>query len=407
MNPTTGTFISMDTYQGSIFEPATLHKYLYANANPVMYNDPSGNMFASIAISSAVNSIQEKMHTLNEMAIYKRLMAKLRIINTALTIYDTGRQVIMILNDPEIPNSQIAEAIARGIVTALFINRMCEIKALEPYVKLFVIGYGMYGQGKAIEEAAENGQWDLVIVRSLQLFIQAMSLPQTCFTGDTLVATEDGQVRIDEIEVGDKVWAYDIYTGETELKEVLTVFIHDQTEILHLHTTVGDIDTTTNHPFYVLDKGWVAAGDLNEGDEVYLIDGTTAFVTGAEIEKLDEPIKVYNLEVADIHTYFVGDTSILVHNQYDPNRPVPDPTDNHSTQTGRVGSLPAKNGPSNGSIDLFDESGNLLQRRLYDESGNAILDIDFMHGNGDGTHDFPHFHDWDWTQKPPRLKWRL
>lgn len=42
MNPTTGTFISMDTYQGSIFDPVSLHKYLYANANPVTYCDPSG-----------------------------------------------------------------------------------------------------------------------------------------------------------------------------------------------------------------------------------------------------------------------------------------------------------------------------------------------------------------------------
>lgn len=175
-------------------------------------------------------------------------------------------------------------------------------------------GYGLVSQWESIMEAANNKDWDLVGTRSVQLIISLMSLHQTCFTGETLVATEDGQKRIDEIEVGDKVWAYDIYTGETELKEVLTVFIHDQTEILHLHTTVGDIDTTTNHPFYVIDKGWVAAGDLNEGDEVYLIDGSMAVVTGSELERLEKPIKVYNLEVEDYHTYFVGDVPVLVHN---------------------------------------------------------------------------------------------
>lgn len=78
-----------------------------------------------------------------------------------------------------------------------------------------------------------------------------------------------------------------------------------------------DIDTTTNHPFYVIGSGWVAAGDLNEGDEVYLIDGSIAFITGAELEKLAEPIKVYNLEVADFNTYFVGDEAVLVHNYPD------------------------------------------------------------------------------------------
>lgn len=42
MNPGTGTFISMDSYQGSLYDPISLHKYLYANANPVTYTDPSG-----------------------------------------------------------------------------------------------------------------------------------------------------------------------------------------------------------------------------------------------------------------------------------------------------------------------------------------------------------------------------
>ena len=42
MNPATGTFTTMDTSAGSICDPTSLHKYLYANANPVTYVDSSG-----------------------------------------------------------------------------------------------------------------------------------------------------------------------------------------------------------------------------------------------------------------------------------------------------------------------------------------------------------------------------
>ena len=131
---------------------------------------------------------------------------------------------------------------------------------------------------------------------------------------------ENGQKCIDEIEVGDKVWAYDTETGKTELKEVQIVYVHDCDEILHLHTSCGDIDTTSNHPFYVIGKGWVTAGELEAGDEVYRLDGSTAVVTGSELERLAEPIKVYNLEVEDYHTYFVGEVPVLVHNYKPENR---------------------------------------------------------------------------------------
>ncbi|MDA3873398.1 MAG: hypothetical protein PF795_05510, partial [Kiritimatiellae bacterium] len=42
-----GRFWTMDPFEGFRRDPQSLHKYLYAHANPVMYTDPSGNMSLS------------------------------------------------------------------------------------------------------------------------------------------------------------------------------------------------------------------------------------------------------------------------------------------------------------------------------------------------------------------------
>jgi RHS repeat-associated protein len=42
MNPLTGRFVSMDPENGIITDPKTLHKYLYAEGDPVNLKDPTG-----------------------------------------------------------------------------------------------------------------------------------------------------------------------------------------------------------------------------------------------------------------------------------------------------------------------------------------------------------------------------
>jgi len=54
----TGRFTRRDTYEGRIGEPITLHKYLYASANPAIYIDPSG-LVASLNESIAANNIRD------------------------------------------------------------------------------------------------------------------------------------------------------------------------------------------------------------------------------------------------------------------------------------------------------------------------------------------------------------
>ena len=60
MSPDTGRFISMDAYQGSIYDPVSLHKYTYTSGNPVMYQDVSGyseGKLENIAAGMTINML--------------------------------------------------------------------------------------------------------------------------------------------------------------------------------------------------------------------------------------------------------------------------------------------------------------------------------------------------------------
>lgn len=65
----------------------------------------------------------------------------------------------------------------------------------------------------------------------------------------------------------------------------------------------------------VINKRWLGADKLETGDLLTLQDENQVIVEDLKLQALETPIKVYNFEVEDLHTYYVGDDSILFHNQ--------------------------------------------------------------------------------------------
>ncbi len=81
-------------------------------------------------------------------------------------------------------------------------------------------------------------------------------------------------------------------------REYTSVYTYDE---------AGNVITVTNP------SGEVAASNLVSGNVLLMEDGQRVYVDEVRIEKLAEEINVYNLEVDELHTYFVAG-GVLVHN---------------------------------------------------------------------------------------------
>ena len=210
---------------------------------------------------------------------------------------------------------------------------------------------------------------------------------QFCFAAGTLVHTKNGLVPIEQVKVGDWVLSrHDNNTGKQAYKRVLKTIQSDETKPIimlryysMLEKEICQLYVTNEHPIFVRsqsgrDIGWVAAHTIAHPDKLISFDGTPievyekctllktpnqgvawgqsrAFDDGPLVDFngnmptiLEEYTSeramggmfatyeaiVYNLEVEDFHTYYVGELGIWVHNT--------------SSGSGDVGLINKKNG---------------------------------------------------------------
>ena len=142
-----------------------------------------------------------------------------------------------------------------------------------------------------------------------------------CFVEGTLVSTKDGLTPIEKIRVGDLVLSRDEKTGETAYKPVTALIPKHERIVWTVTLAIGGgksgakevtLRTTDDHPWRLATGVWVQTQQLGLGMRIVRADGAPADIVS--VFNTGKNGAVYNLEVADFHTYFVGADRVWVHN---------------------------------------------------------------------------------------------
>lgn len=144
-------------------------------------------------------------------------------------------------------------------------------------------------------KAGVRGIKNAKLAGSAQTGSQPCSTVGECFIAGTFVETEHGLKPIEEVEVGEKVLAYDEETGEQAYKPVVRLFRNKTEEWYHIHVNGQEIVCTGGHPFYLasLDK-FIPARELKVGITLLLSDNTCVIIEEIQLEKLSKSETTYN-----------------------------------------------------------------------------------------------------------------
>jgi Pretoxin HINT domain len=145
--------------------------------------------------------------------------------------------------------------------------------------------------------------------------------PETCFLAGTIVAAPNGYKPIETLKTRDKVLCFDEKTGTFKTSVVTNTFEHQTNFYYRLVFDDGTVlEVTPEHRIFTK-NGWKTVDNLAINDWVsgkHSGIGLGEFVKQSKLIQIQtklEPVKVYNIEVAEFHTYFAN--GIIVHNAKD------------------------------------------------------------------------------------------
>ncbi|WP_078851461.1 polymorphic toxin-type HINT domain-containing protein [Streptomyces sp. NRRL S-237] len=200
-----------------------------------------------------------------------------------------------------------------------------EMPAITKAVSRIVTGLDDFLDASATaKKLIAKGEEALEKFRRIPACMPGSKAPNSFAPGTPVLMADGTQKPIQDVRVGEQVLATDPETGRTEGHAVTDLIIGEGQKSLRELTVdtdgaagnaTGTITATAGHPFWVENRhAWVGAAGLKAGDRLRSSEGELKELVG--VRAWTEPMRVHNLTVDVLHTYYVvtAGASVLVHN---------------------------------------------------------------------------------------------